>query len=58
MADCPTNHQLFLETVCNEKKIDQLPEALENLEEEVAEAVVERAERYHLRQRIYNKLTL
>lgn len=40
------------------KKIGQLPAAAVSLEEEDVEAVVERSERYHLRQRIYNKLTL
>ena len=40
------------------KKIGQLPAAAVSLEGEDVEAVVERSERYHLRQRIYNKLTL
>ena len=39
------------------KKIDQLPSAVVNLEEEEAEAIVERSERYHLRRRVLNQLT-
>ena len=40
------------------KRMTQLPTAVESLEEEDAEAVVQQSERYHLRQRIYNTLTL
>ena len=40
------------------KKIDQQPAALVSLEEEDAEAIVERSERYHLRRRVLNQLTL
>ena len=40
------------------KKIGQQPAAVESIQEEDIEAVVELSERYHLRQRIYNKLTL
>ena len=40
------------------KKIDQQPAALVSLEEEDAEAIVERSERYHLRSRVLNQLTL
>ena len=42
------------------KKMSQLPTAVESLEEEGedVEAVVQQSERYHLRQRIYNTLTL
>ncbi|CAH3177369.1 unnamed protein product [Porites lobata] len=39
------------------KKIDQQPAALVSLEED-AEAIVERSERYHLRRRVLNQLTL
>ena len=42
------------------KKMSQLPTAVESLEDEGedVEAVVQQSERYHLRQRIYNTLTL
>ena len=41
------------------KRMNQLPTAVESLEEEEdIEAVVQQSERYHLRQRIYNTLTL
>lgn len=40
------------------KRMSQLPTAVESLEEEDVEAVVQQSERYHLRQKIYNTLTL
>ena len=40
------------------KRMNQLPAAVESLEEEDVEAVVQQSERYHLRQKIYNTLTL
>ena len=40
------------------KKIDQQLAALVSLEAEDAEAIVERSERYHLRRRVLDQLTL
>ncbi|XP_078349911.1 uncharacterized protein LOC144634762 isoform X2 [Oculina patagonica] len=40
------------------KKLGQLPAAVESIEEDDIEAVVEQTQRYALRQRIYNQLTL
>ena len=40
------------------KKINQQPAALVSLEEEDAEAIVKRSERYHLRRRVFNQLKL
>ena len=40
------------------KRMSQFPTAVESLEEEDVEAVAQQSERYHLRQRIYNTLTL
>ena len=37
------------------KKIDQQPAALVSLEEEDAEAIVERSERYHLRIKTFHR---
>ena len=56
MADSPANYELLLEISCDEKKIGHLPAAIACLEKEDAEAVVERSQRYNLRQRIDNKL--
>ena len=39
------------------ERMSQLPTAVESLEEDV-EAVVQQSERYHLRQKFYNTLTL
>jgi len=36
------------------KKMSQLPTAVEGIEEEDVEAVVQQSERYHFRQRIYS----
>ena len=56
VADSSANYELLLEISCDEK-IGHLPAAIKCLEEEDAEAVVERSQRYNLRQRINNKLT-
>ena len=59
VANSKASYKLFLEVGRNEK-MSQLPTAVESLKEEGedVEAVVQQSERYHLRQRIYNMLTL
>ena len=54
VADSPANYELLREISCNERKT---PAAIACLEEEDAEAVVERSSRYNLHQRIKNRLT-
>ena len=48
----------FFSRLAAMKRMSQLPTAVESLEEEDVEAVVQQSERYHLRQKKYNTLTL